>query len=160
MRCPQRSPISESRQDSGAHHSAPVSLSRHDQNKLHNNERHLCRRAASQRCLSFYPYLSTCCISVKRIHVFSSSFAGSSSGFSDTPDRVALFDTPSILVSAADISASGNCMEQAASKNVMTADKQKHKKRLISDIPQRTLSVFQMGSRPSDRKGQCGWHQE
>ena len=29
---------------------------------------------------------------------------------------------------------------------------------VISDIPQRTLSAFQMGSRPSDRKGRCGLH--
>ena len=29
---------------------------------------------------------------------------------------------------------------------------------LISDIPQRTLSASQMGSHPSDRKGQCDLH--
>lgn len=42
-------------------------------------------------------------------------------------------------------------MEQAVSKNVMSANKQKNKECFISDIPQRTLSAFQMGSRPSDR---------
>ena len=42
-------------------------------------------------------------------------------------------------------------MEQAVSKNVMSANKQKNKEYFISDIPQRTLSAFQMGSRPSDR---------
>ena len=41
-------------------------------------------------------------------------------------------------------------------KNVITANKQKNKVRLISDIPQRTLSASQMGSRLSDRKGRCG----
>ena len=33
----------------------------------------------------------------------------------------------------------------------MSANKQKNKECFISDIPQRTLSAFQMGSRPSDR---------
>ena len=42
-------------------------------------------------------------------------------------------------------------MEQAVSKNVMSANKQKNKECFISDIPQRTLSAFRMGSRPSDR---------
>jgi len=42
-------------------------------------------------------------------------------------------------------------MEQAVSKNVMSANKQKNKEYFISNIPQRTLSAFQMGSRPSDR---------
>ena len=52
-----------------------------------------------------------------------SSFAGSSSGSFNTPDCAALFDTLSVLASTADRSASGDCMEQAVSKNAIAASK-------------------------------------